>query len=119
MWNKSLSHIVKIVKYDDNRILSIELTANKHTILLICCYLPYECDMNYDDYCFYLDTFKCIIESASTPYVFILGDFNANMQSQSIFGTELIEFCDMNNLCFTDRMMLLHLLAKPMALHLG
>ena len=63
--------------------------------------------MNYDDYCFYLDKFKCIIESASTPYEFILGDFNANIQSQSIFGTEPIEFCDMNILCFTDRMMLL------------
>ena len=109
MWNKSLSHIVNIVKYDCNRILGIELTANQHTILLICCYLPYECDMNYDDYCFYLqvDKFKCIIESASTSYVCILGDFSANIQSQSIFGTELIEFCDMNNLCFTDRMMLL------------
>ena len=32
MWNKSLSHIVKIVKYDDNRILGFELTANQHTI---------------------------------------------------------------------------------------
>ena len=42
-----------------------------------------------------------------------------NIQSQPIFGTELIEFCDMNNLCFTDGMMLLHLLAKPMSLHLG
>ena len=38
--------------------------------------------MNYDDYCFYLDKFKCTIESASTPYVFILGDFNANIQSR-------------------------------------
>ena len=34
MWNKSLSHIVKIVKYDDNRVFGIELTANQHTILL-------------------------------------------------------------------------------------
>ena len=32
--------------------------------------------MNYDDYCFYLDTFKCIIESANTPYAFNLVDFN-------------------------------------------
>ena len=63
--------------------------------------------MNYDDYCFYLDKFKCIIESASTPYVFILGDFNSNIQSQSVSGTELIEFCDMNNLCFTDKILLL------------
>ena len=70
MWNRSLSHIVKFVKYDDNRIPSIELTANQHTILLICCYLPYECDMNYDDYCFYLDKFKCIIESAA-PHMYL------------------------------------------------
>ena len=28
MWNKSLSHIVKIVKYDDNRILGIENIEN-------------------------------------------------------------------------------------------
>ena len=76
------SLITDPVKYDDNRILGIELTANQHTILLISCYLPYECDMNYDDYCFYLDKFKCTIESASTPYVFILGDFNANIQSR-------------------------------------
>ena len=62
--------------------------------------------MFYDDYCFYLDKFKCIIESVNTPYVFILGDFNADILSQSIFGSELIEFCDMNNLSFMNRSML-------------
>ena len=53
-----------------------------------------------------LDKFKCIIESADTPYVYILGDFNADIQSQSIFGSELIEFCDMNNMSFIDKSML-------------
>ena len=77
IWNKSLSHIVRIVKYDDNRILIIEITANQNNILLLCCYLPYECDMNYDRLLFLLNKFKCIIESANAPYVFILGDFNA------------------------------------------
>ena len=79
--------------------------------------------MNYDDYSFYLDKLKFFIESANTPYVFILGDFNANSQSQSIFGSELIEFCDMNNLCFTDRIIPLPdaftFVSQPMALHLG
>ena len=80
--------------------------------------------MNYDDYCFYLDKFKCFIESANTPYVFILGEFNANIQSLSIFDSELIEFCDMNDLCFTDKMMLLpdafiFVSQAHMALHLG
>ena len=106
LWRKSLSHIVKTIKYDDDRIIGIEMKTSTHTLLFLCCYLPHECDMFYDDYCFYLDKFKCIIESANTPYIFILGDFNADILSQSIFGSELIEFCDMNNLSFIDKSML-------------
>ena len=65
-------------------------------------HLPYECDKFYDDYCFYLSKLQCIIYSANIPYIFILGDFNADIQATSIFGAELIEFCDNNNLCFLD-----------------
>ena len=106
LWRKSLSHIVKTFKYDDDRVIGIGLKTSTYTLLFLCCYLPYECDMFYDDYCFYLDKIKCIIESADTPYVYILGDFNADIQSQSIFGSELIEFCDMNNMSFIDKSML-------------
>ena len=59
--------------------------------------------MHYDDYCFYLSKLQCIIDSASTPYIFIFGDFNADIQSTSVFGAELIDFCDNNNLCFIDK----------------
>ena len=114
---------MKTIKYDDDSVIGIEMKTSTHTLLFLCCNLPYECDMFYDDYCFYLDKFKCIIESANTPYVFILGDFNADILSQSIFGSELIEFCDMNNLSFIDKSILpeihLHLLVKHMAQHLG
>ena len=48
--------------------------------------------MFYDDYCFYLDKFKCIIESANTPYVYILGDFNADIQSQSMGLISIYEY---------------------------
>ena len=41
------------------------------------------------------------------PYVFILGDFNADIQSTSIFGAELSDFCDNNELCFVDKERLL------------
>ena len=70
-------------------------------------YIPHECNDNCDDFCFYLDKVKCITESANTPYVFAVGDFNADIKSNSIFGSELIEFCNMNNLCFIDKAMLL------------
>ena len=57
--------------------------------------------MHYDDYCFCLSKLQCIIDSASTLY--ILDNFNADIQSTSVFGAELIDFCDNNNLCFIDK----------------
>ena len=107
MCHKKLSNCAKIVQFDDNRILGLEIKTNNQTFLFVCIYLPYDCDANYDDYCFYINKINCIIDSASTPHVFILGDFNANINSDSLFGKELIEFCDINRLCFTDKNMLL------------
>jgi len=107
MWRKNLSQYANIIQYDDNRILGLELKTNSHVFLFLSVYLPYECDIFYDDYCFYLNKIQCIIETASTPYTFVLGDFNANISSDSVFGTELIDFCDTNNLCFIDKYMLL------------
>ena len=103
MWKKLLSNSTKIMQYDDSRILGIELQSNNFTLLFLTVYLPYKCDEFYDDYCFYLSKLHCIIDTANTPYIFILGDFNANIQTTSIFGAELIEFCDNNNLCFLDK----------------
>ena len=68
MWRTTLAQGAKIVQFDDKRILGLQLITNYYI------YLPYECDMFYDDYCFYLNTLQCIIESANTPYAFILGD---------------------------------------------
>ena len=107
MWRKTISHGVKIIQYDDDRILGIELKTSGFIILILCVYMPYECNDNYDDFCFYLDKVKCITESANTPYVFAVGDFNADIKSNSVFGSELIEFCNMNDLCFIDKAMLL------------
>ena len=80
--------------------------TNKQTFLFVCVYLPYDCDVNYDDYCFYFNKINRIIDTTSTPYVFILGDFNANINSDTLFGKELIDFCKINHSCFTDKNML-------------
>ena len=96
---------------------------NRGVRIFFAAIVPYDCDVNYDDYCFYLNKINCIIDLASTPYVFILGDFNANINSDTLFGKELIDFCNINLLCFTDKNMLLPdtytFLAKPMAAHHG
>ena len=121
MGKKSLSQSTNIIKYEDTRILGLEIKCNNAILLFLCVYLPNECDMFYDDYIFYLNKIKIIIESANTPYVFVLGDFNADIQSDSVFSSELVEFCNLNKLDFIDifHLALLLLLARPMAQHRG
>ena len=102
-WKKTLSNSIKIVQCDDSRILGIEIQSNNFTLLFLTVYLPYECDKFYDDYCFYLSKLQCIIDSANITYVFILGDFNADIQNTSIFGAELLDFCDNNAFVFLTR----------------
>ena len=52
LWDKSLSNSVKTIQHDESRIIGIEVQSNHFTILFLSVYLPYECDMHYDDYCF-------------------------------------------------------------------
>ena len=76
--------------------------------------------MHYGDHCFYLSKLQCIIDSANTRYIFILGDFNDDIKSTSVFGAELLDFCDNNLLTRKSCYLILsHLLAKLMVLHLG
>ena len=79
MCRKTLSRGVKVIHYDGERILGIELKTRDFIILILCIYIPYECKEFYDDFCFYLDQVKCIIEYANTPYVFVMGDFNSDI----------------------------------------
>ena len=72
LWNKSLSNSFKTIQYDDNRI-GIEIKSNSSTFLFLSVYLPFECDMFYDGFCFYLSKLQSIIVSSNTLYVFILG----------------------------------------------
>ena len=49
MWNKSFSHSMNTVQFDESRIFGTELQSNDFTLLFLIVYLPYECDRNYDD----------------------------------------------------------------------
>ena len=72
------------MKYEDPRILGLEIKCNNAILLFLCVYLPYKCDMFFYDYIIYLNKIKTIIESANNPYVFVLGDFNADTVRFSI-----------------------------------
>ena len=52
---------------------------------------------------YYLAKIKDITVNAQTPFVYIIGDFNANISRDTNFGRELKkEFCSVNSLVISD-----------------
>ena len=90
---KYSSRSSKIVKYDDSRINNgLKLKCNNAILFFyVCIYLT-----NIICFMVIINKIKTIIKSAITHYVFVLGDFNADIQSDTVFGSELIEFCHYN-----------------------
>ena len=94
LWRKQLSNLCKPVLYDDPRVLGLEIQSSDFKILLLCVYLPYECDDHYDEFMHYLAKLKNIIDDADTPYVYIFGYFNSNIARSTVFGNEFSDFCN-------------------------
>ena len=67
---------------------------------------PYDCSDNHDDYMFYLSKLFQIIDEFQSPYIFVCGDFNANIRSPSQFGDDLLQLCSDNSLCLADALFL-------------
>ena len=106
MWKNKLASHVKPISYDDDRIVGLECHLNGIKVLLLGVYLPYDSRHNFDQYVYYLAKLKSIIDEFDSPYVCILGDFNADVIKQSEFGKELEAFCYECNLDIADVMML-------------
>ena len=67
---------------------------------------PYDCPDNLDDYMFYLSKLLQIIDDYPSPYIFVCGDFNANIAHRSEFGTALLQLCSDHSLCLADKLFL-------------
>ena len=84
--------------------LSIAVDICETTVLFINVYLPCDNGENYNAFMEYLSKINATIENHSSPYVYVLGDYNANLriisnkQISSRFGKELKEFCKTENL---------------------
>ena len=106
LWRKTLSKFCSIITYDCDRILGLQFTCGSFTALFLCVYLPYECSDNYDDYMFYLSKIFQMIDEFQSPYIFVCGDFNANIRGPSQFGDDLLQICSDNSLCLADELFL-------------
>lgn len=106
LWRNNLAPFVKPITYADDRIIGLECDIGDHKLLFLGVYLPYDTKQNFDQYVHYLAKVKCIVDDFDSPYVCVLGDFNADIIKQSDFGKELQSFCDDANLKIADIMLL-------------
>ena len=110
LWRKSLGSNCKVVNFNDNRLLGIELNNGHQDMLFVNVYLPYCCDENMEDYLYYMAKVDSLLSDYHSPFVFIIGDFNAHITCSGHnghkFGEQLLNFCQTENITISDTMLL-------------
>jgi exonuclease III len=106
LWRKSLGHLCKINDYNDSRLLGLSINIEGIEILIVNVYLPYYNGSNLNEYIDYLSRLHTIIDQHATSYVYVIGDFNANIcrtnPGRSCFANELATFCEEEDLILSD-----------------
>ena len=77
IWWKQLGNC-KVVDFYDNRIMLFEIQCGQMKLLFVNIYMSYCITDNFHDFIFYLGKRSSVISDANTPYIFTLGDYNAN-----------------------------------------
>ena len=112
-------HLVVFQYYGEKHLINIVLLLpiiviefwdfNLHVFFFhctfLCVYLLYDCS-GHDDYMFYHSKLFQIIDDVQSLYIFVCGDFNANIKSPSQFGDDLLQLCSDNSLCLADALFL-------------
>ena len=57
---------------------------------------------NYDEYMNYFGAVHAIIQESAASNIMIIGDWNANVNNNAIFGAELISFCEAHSYIISD-----------------
>ena len=104
LWRNALAPHVKPIVYDDDRIIGLECNLDGTKMLLVGVYLPCNTHLNFDKFVHYLAKVKTIIDDFDSPFVCILGDFNADIVKATEFGKELESFCKDSQLSIVDVM---------------
>ena len=106
MWRKSLGSCITIEKYDDHRLMAVHFDNGSCKLLAVNIYMPYDDrsvrSSNYDEYINYLGVVHAIIQESAASNIMIIGDWNANVNNNAIFGAELISFCEEHGYIISD-----------------
>jgi hypothetical protein len=104
LWRKSLGSQCNVLTYEDDcRLMSIDINCSGIKYTLVNVYLPYCSPEYHDEFLAYLSKIESLITSADTPYVYAIGDFNADLNKDHRFGNELSQFCHDMDLTISDK----------------
>ena len=96
LWNKNLGDAITIRGHNE-RLMSLNFTHNDHSFLLLNIYMPYDDRSshsdNYELFMSLLGDVYTIADEHPTSSVIIMGGWNSNVISGSVFGRELENFC--------------------------
>ena len=82
LWRRSLDPFIEPLIYvDKKRLLGLKNTSSNATILFLNIYLPYQTGDNADEYLEMLGKIQAISDSFESTNIFIISEFNADIQS--------------------------------------
>ena len=103
LWAKKLGQCKPVIYKDSKHFMALEISVAGVTHIFVNVYMPYCYSGNLDLFLSCLSEIDTIISSASTPYVYFMGDFNSDVhKDHHLFGAELKSFCNDVNIVISD-----------------
>ena len=104
LWRKSLSHLCKIVQFDDERILGLSLHIGDIKYMILNVYLPFCSQENWQEYLLYMGKLTSIVDSTEADGFAVIGDFNSDpyKSTHRYFFRELEQFYIGRDLVMAD-----------------
>lgn len=103
IWKNRLDPLISIIDCDYDWLCGIKICDNRKEYYLLNVYLPYEYVDNRDEFMDCIAKLDVFVQNITSTFVTIVGDFNANISRQSVFGDILQKFCIDNNLNIMDK----------------
>ena len=98
-WNINLESKVKVLNFDLDWVVGINLTYQSGSIVILNCYLPCQTAEHEEEFLLKCTQLLSIVNDLECPNIYIVGDFNANVSdSNSVFGNHLKNLCNDHNI---------------------
>ena len=105
LWRKSIGACIQVHKYN-TRVMGIEFDNGNRKLLAVNIYMPYDNrsrnSEHYDEFMGYLGMVHSIIQESDVSSVYVIGDWNAEINVNSVFGSELSSFCTEHGYVVSD-----------------